>query len=182
MKSLTYVTHVPEPPLAKFLFGNPKFAWFWLVVRIYVGYEWLAAAADKLSNPAWIGDNTGVAVTGFLKGALTKTSGLHPDVTGWYAAFIREVALPNADVFSYLVVYGQLAVGIALVLGIFVGIAAFFGTFMNLNFLLAGTVSTNPILLLLQLFLILAWRVAGWYGLDKKVLPKLGVPWAGSKY
>lgn len=182
MKASTYVTHVPEPPIAKFLFANPKFAWFWLMVRIYVGYEWLIAGLEKLGNPAWTGERAGAAVTGFLNGALTKTSGLHPDVTGWYASFIREFALPNASAFSYAVVYGEIAVGIALILGLLVGIAAFFGVFMNLNFLFAGTVSTNPVLLLLSLFLILAWRAAGWYGLDRWALPKIGVPWAGNKY
>lgn len=182
MRANTYVTHVPEPPFARFLFANPKMAWFWLVVRLYVGYEWLMAGWEKVINPAWTGDKAGAAVAGFLNGALTKTSGLHPDVTGWYADFIRQFALPNAEVFSYLVAYGEFLIGVALIIGLFTGIAAFFGTFLNLNFLFAGTVSTNPILLLLQLFLILAWRVAGWYGLDRKALPKIGVPWAGERY
>ncbi|HLZ21415.1 MAG TPA: hypothetical protein VKQ30_04755, partial [Ktedonobacterales bacterium] len=58
--------------------------------------------------------------------------------------------------------------------------AAFFGLAMNLNYLLAGTVSTNPILGVLALFLILAWRVAGYYGVDRYLLPLLGTPWTGS--
>ena len=182
MKSLTYVTHVPEPPFARFLFANPKMAWFWFIVRVYVGYEWLLSGWGKLGNPAWTGDNAGTAVTGFLKGALAKTSGLHPDVTSWYAAFIQNFALPNAETFSYLIAYGETAVGIALILGLLTGIAAFFGTFLNLNFLFAGTVSINPVLLFLQLFLIMAWLIAGWHGLDKWVLPKVGVPWAGNKF
>jgi thiosulfate dehydrogenase [quinone] large subunit len=44
------------------------------------------------------------------------------------------------------VAYGELIVGIALLFGAFTGVAAFFGLFMNLNYLLAGTVSINPIL------------------------------------
>lgn len=182
MDSYSYVTHVPEPGISRFLFANPKMAWFWLIVRVYVGYEWLITGWDKVQSPVWTGDKAGVAVTGFLKGALAKTAGEHPDVAGWYASFIEKVALPNAHTFSYLVAYGELLIGIAMIVGIFVGISAFFGTFLNLNFLFSGTVSTNPVLLLLQLFLILAWRVAGWYGLDKWVLPKLGVPWAGKNY
>jgi len=110
---------------------------------------------------------------------LAKTTGLHPDVQGWYASFLENVALPNAETFSYVVAYGEVIVGIALIIGLFTGIAAFFGSFMNLNFLLAGTVSVNPILFVLQLFLILAWRVAGWVGLDRYLLPKLGTPWQG---
>jgi hypothetical protein len=48
------------------------------------------------------------------------------------------------------------------ILGIFTGLAAFFGAFMNMNYLLPGTVSTNPILLVFAVLLMLAWKTAGW--------------------
>jgi thiosulfate dehydrogenase [quinone] large subunit len=48
---------------------------------------------------------------------------------------------------------------------------------MNMSFLLAGSASTNPVLFTLAIGLMLAWRVAGWYGLDRYLLPRLGVPW-----
>ena len=96
---------------------------------------------------------------------------------GWYAWFLQNLVLPNAAFWSYLVAWGEVLVGIALILGIFTGIAAFFGSFMNINYLLAGTVSTNPILFVIALFLILAWKTAGWWGLDRWVLPLLGTPW-----
>jgi len=168
---------IPEPPLARFLFANTRMGWLWLIVRIYVGWEWFMAGWEKLGNPVWTGDKAGVAVSGFLQGALSKTTGAHPDVSMWYANFIQNFALPHAQSFSYLVTYGEIAIGVALILGIFTGIAAFFGTFMNLNFLFSGAVSINPVLLVLQIFLILAWRVAGWIGLDHYVLPWLGTPW-----
>ncbi|MFA9404074.1 MAG: hypothetical protein ACERKY_13540, partial [Anaerolineales bacterium] len=57
------------------------------------------------------------------------------------------------------------------------GMAAFFGGFMNMNYLLAGTVSTNPLLLAIAIFLILAWKTAGWWGIDRWLLPMLGTPW-----
>lgn len=172
-----------EPAVARFVFANTKFAWFWLIVRVYVGWEWLYAGWEKFNSPAWNGSAAGSAIKGFLTGAVQKSTGAHPDVQSWYATFIQNVAMPHAALFSHLVTYGELLVGIALILGIFTGIAAFFGTFMNLNYLLAGTVSTNPILFLLQLFLILAWRIAGWWGLDRYVLPALGTPWkAGTAF
>ena len=108
---------------------------------------------------------------------MQKTGGQHPDVSAWYGNIIQNVALPHTGFISYLVVYGEIAVGIALILGLFTGIAAFFGTFMNLNYLFAGTVSANPLMLLAQLFLILAWRTAGCIGLDRYALPLLGAPW-----
>ncbi len=72
-----------------------------------------------------------------------------------------------------MIAYGELLVGIALAVGFLVGISAFFGIFMNLNFMLAGTVSVNPIYFTLGIGLVLAWRIAGYYGLDYYVLPAL---------
>jgi thiosulfate dehydrogenase [quinone] large subunit len=41
----------------------------------------------------------------------------------------------------------------------------------------AGTAGVNPAMILVSGLLILAWRNAGWYGLDRFVLPRLGTPW-----
>jgi thiosulfate dehydrogenase [quinone] large subunit len=100
------VEHLTDPPVARALFGSTRFAWLWLILRIYIGYEWLSAALGKLGNPAWTGDKAGTALTGFVKGALAKTAGDHPDVQSWYGAFLQNVVLPNARVWSYLVTFG----------------------------------------------------------------------------
>jgi thiosulfate dehydrogenase [quinone] large subunit len=172
-----YVTRLEEPPATRALFGDVRFGWIWLILRLFVGYEWLMAGWGKLSNPAWIGSKTGVAISGFAQGALAKTAGDHPDVQGFYAWFLQHLVQPYPAFWSYLIVFGEILVGIGLILGIFTGIAAFFGAFMNLNYLLAGTVSVNPVLFIISLFLILAWRTAGWWGLDRWILPALGTPW-----
>ena len=116
------------------------------------------------------------AVKGFAQGAITQTTGEHPQVTGWYATFLKEVVVPNAALYSYLVILGETLVGIALVLGAFTGIAAFFGVFMNASFLFAGTAGANPLMAIVTILLVLAWRVAGWWGLDRWILPAIGVP------
>jgi uncharacterized membrane protein YphA (DoxX/SURF4 family) len=69
-------------------------------------------------------------------------------------------------------------VGVALILGAFTGIAAFFGVFMNASFLFAGTAGANPFMALVGVVLVLAWRVAGRWGLDRWILPATGVPGA----
>ena len=79
---------------------------------------------------------------------------------------------------SYFVAFGEALVGLGLIVGLFTGIAAFFGGLMNANYLMAGTVSTNPLLFILATWLVLAWRVAGYWGLDRWALPLLGVPGA----
>ncbi|MFL5626302.1 MAG: DoxX family protein [Ktedonobacteraceae bacterium] len=187
-------THIPEPPIAKFLFADTRMAWLWLIVRLYVGYEWLTAGLQKLTgysysfdafnqkagSPWVFGAHDGAAIKGFVSGALAQVGGPHPTVQGWYASFLQSFVLPNATVFAYLVTFGELLIGLGLIFGALTGIAAFFGVFMNLNFLLAGAVSINPIIGTLALFLVLAWRVAGYYGIDRWLLPLLGTPWTGT--
>jgi len=97
-----------------FLFSNPKLSWFWLIVRVYVGYEWIMAGYEKIINPAWVGSSAGGAITGFVNGALAKTAGAHPDVSEWYAWFLTHAVLPNANLWSHAVAYGELAVGLGL--------------------------------------------------------------------
>lgn len=153
------------------LFINKKNAPLWLLIRLYVGWEWLSAGWEKIVEPSWFGSSAGSSITSFVQGALAKTGGAHPSVQGWYAAFLQGCVLPNAVFWSNAIAVGEVLVGLGLILGVLTGIAAFFGFFMNLNYLFAGTVSTNPQLLILGLFLILAWRVAGYWGGDYYVLP-----------
>jgi len=70
---------------------------------------------------------------------------------------------------------------VGLILGAFVGVAALAGAFMNMNFMLAGSASSNPVLLVLAILLILAWKTAGYIGLDRFLLPLLGTPWKAPK-
>ena len=172
---------IPEPPLSKELFGNTRYSLMWLLIRIYVGWEWLDAGWQKVNNPMWVGPSAGKAIEGFVAGALKKSSGAHPDVSMFYAWFLQNMVLPNSAAFSHVVAFGEVLVGLGLILGLFTGVAAFFGAFMNMNYLFAGTVSTNPLLFLLELFLILAWRTAGYLGLDRIALPLLGAPWSPGK-
>lgn len=191
------VTLIPEPPLARFLFADTRMAWVWLVTRLYLGYMWLAAGIEKLSGlnidvtsglfghydaaSAWVfTSHSGAAISGFVKGALANTGGDHPAVQGWYASFLTTFVRPYPAFWAYVITFGELLVGLGLILGVLTGLAAFFGVFMNMNYVLAGTVSTNPILGFLGLFLILAWRIAGYYGVDRHLLPLLGTPWTGT--
>ena len=169
---------IDEPKLTLFLLQNPKFAWFWLIVRVYVGWQWLVAGWAKIGSSAWTGADSGIAISNFVNGALAKMSGAHPDVQSWYGWFLSHVILPYPEFWSHVITYGEVIIGIALIVGIFTGIAAFFGFFLNLNFLLAGTVSINPVLMLFAIAIILAWRVAGFFGLDYWVLPAVGTPWS----
>ncbi len=96
---------------------------------------------------------------------------------------IENLFLPNAWLMSHLVAFGEVLVGIALIVGFLTGVSAFLGGLMNAAFLLAGTLSSNPVMLILATWIVLAWRVAGYYGLDYWILPKLGTTraWTGER-
>jgi len=184
-------TQIPEPPITKFLFADTRIAWLWLIIRLYVGYEWLSAGWEKLTGYSLFGEvqkggawvfnaQAGAAVKGFATNALSLTTGQHPSVQSWYAWFLQNLVIPNATVFAYIITFGEVLVGLGLIVGCLTGFAAFFGLFMNLNFMLAGAVSVNPILGTLTIFLVLGWRIAGYYGVDRYLLPLLGTPWTGS--
>ncbi len=169
---------IEDPPIARVLLSDVRWAWIWLMLRLYLGWAWLSSGWGKLHGAAWTGEKAGAAIIGFVSEALKKTGGPHPDVQWWYARFLENAVLPHAVFWSYLVSGGEVLVGTALILGVFTGIAAFFGSFMNVNYLLAGTVSTNPILFAIATWLVLAWKIAGWWGLDRWLLPALGTPWS----
>lgn len=170
------ILYYPENPVTSFLFNDTRSAAIWLIVRLYVGWIWLKSGVHKVFDDAWTGENAGAAVSGYLQGAIEKASTTN-DVQAWYAAFLEIFCLPNATLFSFVVAWGEVFVGIGLIVGMFTGIAAFFGAVMNVAFLFAGTLSSNPRLLLLSILLMLAWKVAGWYGFDRWVLLKIGTPW-----
>lgn len=176
------VVYYEESPLARIVFSTTRFAWLWAIVRVWLGWQWIEASLHKISAPAWTG--TGVALKGFWEHAIAiPAAPAKPMITfEWYRSFLQYLLNIGAYTwFAKLVAYGELLIGIALVLGAFVGIAAFFGGLMNWNFMMAGTASTNPLLFVAAILVILAWRVAGYYGLDRVLLPALGTPWRPGK-
>ncbi len=171
-------TIITDPPFAQAWFGNIRWAWLWFVIRLYVGYTWISSGLGKLGNPAWV--QTGEALKGFWTRAVEiPGSPARPAIAfDWYRTFIQALLDSSSYVwFSELVVAGEILIGAALILGIFTGIAAFMGGFMNWNFMMAGSASVNPMLFTLSILLILAWKTAGWLGLDRWLLPLLGTPW-----
>ncbi len=170
-------TVVQEPNFIHTLFNDTRMAWVWLVLRVWLGYKWVDAALHKIDNPAWV--ETGDALKGFWTGAVAIPESGRPAIAfDWYRGFIQTLLDAEAYVwFGKLVAYGELLVGIALIIGAFTGIAAFFGALMNWNFMMAGSASTNPMLLIIAIGLILAWKISGYIGVDRFLLPLLGTPW-----
>jgi thiosulfate dehydrogenase [quinone] large subunit len=168
---------VEGPAFSRYLFGNTRAGLFWLPIRIFVGFEWFLAGWEKLSGHGWT--DGGSALLGYWNGAVAIPQTGRPAITfEWYRSFLQILINNHAQSwFGWLIALGETAVGLGILLGALVGIAAFFGATMNMSYVLAGSASTNPILFALTVGLILAWRVAGYYGVDRYLLPMIGVPW-----
>ncbi|MCL5114024.1 MAG: DoxX family protein, partial [Patescibacteria group bacterium] len=68
------VTEIPEPKLSRLLFADTRLSLIWLLARLYVGFIWLQAGVEKVQNPLWVGPKAGVALNGFIMGAIGKAS------------------------------------------------------------------------------------------------------------
>jgi thiosulfate dehydrogenase [quinone] large subunit len=156
------------------LFNHPLAGLIWLPIRVWIGWQWVMASLHKLESPAWM--QSGAALKGFWMGAIAiPATGNAPIHYAWYRTFLQF--LLNAQAYTWfakVVSVGELLIGIAMILGIFTGFAAFMGGFMNWNFMMAGSASVNPMFFALSVLLVLAWKVAGYYGADYFLVPWLG--------
>ncbi|HEX3031188.1 MAG TPA: DoxX family protein [Bacillota bacterium] len=149
------------------------------LIRLYLGWEFLSAGLGK-----WSSGFGSAAVSGYLKGALAKTSSsllaskgpqaaAHPDVTETWGWMITHIFLPNAGFFAFLVKTGEVLLGVALIVGLFTHLAAALGITMNFVYLLSGTASiTGPMILGLGLIIVCGYR-SYLIGLDRFLIPKL---------
>lgn len=169
---------LPDPGFVKTIFGSPKMSVLFLLLRLYIGWQWLSAGIEKVNSPAWT--QSGTALQGFWTSATKVDAGAKGAAIhyGWYHDFLRYMLDHQWYTwFAKLIAFGETAIGIALIVGAFVGVAAFFGAFMNFNFMLAGSASINPVLFALAILLVLGWKVAGYLGADYYLLPAIGTPW-----
>ena len=171
---------VQDPPFVVRLLSDPRAGWLFVLPRIWLGWQWLTASEHKIGDPKWV--QTGEALKGFWTNAVAIPATGKPAITfDWYRAFLQMMLDTQAYTwFAKVVAYGELLIGIALIVGAFTGVAAFFGGFMNWNFMMAGSASTNPFLFVIAVALILAWKVSGYIGADYFLLRWLGTPWRGA--
>jgi thiosulfate dehydrogenase [quinone] large subunit len=171
---------VEGPAFSRYLFSNTRAGLFWLPIRLFVGLTFLEAGWHKATGGGWL--DGGASLAGYWANAVTIPEQGRPPISyDWYRDFINLLLTGHHEGwFAWVITFGELAVGLGLILGALTGIAAFFGALMNMSFLLSGSGSSNPVMFTAAIGLILAWRVAGYYGLDRYLLPMLGTPWRAS--
>lgn len=113
----------------------------WLaVLRMVVGFWFLKTLWTKV-GVTWVGGVLPLPAAterwiGFLPTRLEGWAETNP--LGWYRGFLEGVAIPNAEVFAQLTVFGEVAVGIGLTFGILTGWSALGGLFLMANYVLAS--------------------------------------------
>lgn len=152
------------------------------IIRILIGTIFFMASLPKIGNPVWTGDHAGLGLSKFVQNALSLSQGPHAEVSGWYAWFLKTVVLPHATFFSYLVPWGELLTGIALIVGCFSSFSALMGIIMNLSYLLAGISSSNPLMLVGGMLVLFGGYNAGRIGVDYWVSPWCRTLWQNKTF
>lgn len=146
-----------------------KGSWIWVIIRLYLGYQWLHGGWGKLTGAKPFD------ATGFLKGGVAKyflsadaiAKGGKPISAMWWGNFLNDFAIPNVKLFNFLIPVGELLVGLALIFGFATIFAACMGALMNFAFLMTGSTSSNPYLFALSFILVAAGAAhAGFLGVD----------------
>lgn len=96
--------------------------WPIVLLRVYTGVFFAYHGFGKLRH-----DDFAAGMSNFLTGRLEQSF-------SFYRPFIESVVLPSKEIFATLVAWGELAVGVALIVGLATRYAAFVGAFMVLNF------------------------------------------------
>jgi thiosulfate dehydrogenase (quinone) large subunit len=176
-------------PLMAFL-TEPWAAPFWFILRLFIGWQWLSSGLHKLHGPGsagWVRDgevngkfmNGGDTILQFWQKAAAPPNTPNPPVAyDWYRSFLTYMIDHQwQGWFAWLIALGETLVGLALIIGAFTALAALGGMVMNFNYMLAGSAGLNPVLFAGGALLLLGWRIAGYVGLDRWLLPLLGTPW-----
>ena len=165
-------TTVEDPPLARALLEDVRWSWIWLIARVFVGWQWLSAGWLKLGSPAWMA--RGASLQSLWNQALNPVAGS----PGWLGGLLTWLLASGSYVWAArTVALTETLMGIALILGVMTGAAAFAGSLVSFSLMLAGGGMMNPLLFGLAVALILAWKTAGWIGLDRWLLPVLAIAW-----
>jgi uncharacterized membrane protein YphA (DoxX/SURF4 family) len=109
-----------------------------------MAYVYIPAGWSKVTSGKWLfGD--GAPIMNLVNGAIAADG-----TPAWYVWFLQNIVTPLAGLFATLVALGELAIGLGLLVGLLTGVAAFFASFVNGNFVLAGALGSNPLLVIFR--------------------------------
>ncbi len=120
-------------------------------VRILIGAVWLNGAVEKLLNPDFPQQFA----------ASLNAGGFVSQAPPWFQSFMQSTVVPNAELFAQIQRFGELALGLALILGLLTNPAALGSIVLSLAILLSqggvrlGTGIGSPEILTINLLVAL---------------------------
>lgn len=130
-------TPMARARLAARIDGSPAWVVF---IRLFIGLGWLRVTTEKLIEPAW---RDGTEITAFIEGFSLWT-------IDWYRPVVDNLVAPNTRVILLILIAAQFFAAVTLLSGRLLAYGIGVGIFMNLNFLVAGSVDPNVFYLLSQ--------------------------------
>jgi len=116
-------------------------------LRLFIGIGWIRAGLEKFMDPGW---PRGTTLVEFFNQHLSSGSVVFP----FYRQLVHSIFTPNAAGLSWLIMLGQILVGIAILTGAFTNFALLCGMVMNLNFILIGEVTPSAFYMVIQILLL----------------------------
>jgi uncharacterized membrane protein YphA (DoxX/SURF4 family) len=149
--------------IVRWPFTNRLASPIWLAVRLYLAYTWFTMGLDKFSSGFLTGDPIGQMLGMAGNGALPVPLEAYRPVARWL------VDLGLTPLLSHSMPFLELAVALSFISGILLVPAALGAVFLNANFLLSGVgiAQLDGLCIVLQLLLLLAFRVAGYIGVQR---------------
>jgi thiosulfate dehydrogenase (quinone) large subunit len=132
----------------------------WLALRVWIGIMWIQAGWSKVfgvENPAFM-HNNGSGVAGFAGHGAAAYS--------WWASIMHSFVVPNASWIAVFVAFGELAIGLGLVVGLFTRTAAVASLLLLFTYVMSGTASVNAFYALCAIIVLATWRTSTWISLD----------------
>lgn len=108
---------------------QPVPAWPVVIARVYLGWFFIQTGLNKVGK--------GQGGLGYQDTLVQFVTGNLGEAAGWYRPFLEHVVLDHAELFTLLVAWGELLMGMALVTGLFVRWATLGGMLMTANFAFA---------------------------------------------
>ena len=125
------------------------YLWYLAVLRIYVGYYLFFQGISKFHRNFPKGDWIGRQI-----GDIASL-----DLYPWYKTFLQNYVVPHSELFGYLVMVGEIAVGVCLLLGLFTRLSALVGLFMLSNYYLGPGTARGGAMLAQQQTLLIALAI-----------------------
>ena len=102
------------------------YLWHVVILRVWIGYYLLQEGSGKFLSDFphrdWIRRQIGDLAT--------------VNLFSWYKSFLVHVVAPHQELFGYLVTYGEILIGLCLIIGLFTRLSTAIGAFQLVNYIL----------------------------------------------